>query len=149
MADLGPDPTTPSEDARSLPSSTSESNVVPASGKRQAFRDVRRQLQDTELGSPGVQKLLLDDLDRAEGECENLRGYVDRFYSADKRAAIFEERARGQTAFEILFTVGIGVGSAVLGLAPYFWDATARGPLTLFVGFSLILGATAARIVKK
>src|SRR5579862_4205230 len=75
--------------------------TVSTSGKRQAFRDIRRQLQETELGNPGVQKLLLDELETAESECEVLQGYVDRYHEADKKAAILEERLKTHTALEI------------------------------------------------
>jgi hypothetical protein len=42
---------------------------TPTTGRRQAFRDLRRQLTDEDLGSAGVQKLLLDELERAESQC--------------------------------------------------------------------------------
>jgi hypothetical protein len=129
---------------------TLQSTIVATStGKRQAFRDIRRQLQDADLSSPGVQKLLLDELDQSESECELLQAYVERFHEADKRAAVLEEKLKASTAFDILFSVGIGLGCAIMGLSPLFWSDGARGPMALVVGFLLVSGATAARVYKK
>lgn len=119
---------------------------VATTGKRQAFRDIRRQLQEQELANPGVQKLLLEELETADAKCEILEGYVDRFHEADKRAAILEEKLRPQTALEICFGFGVGLGCAIMGLAPLFWDTSIRGPIVLAVGVLLVVGATIARI---
>lgn len=123
--------------------------TVAPTGRRQAFRDIRRQLQEAELASPGVQKLLLEDLERAESECDVLQGYVERYHQADKRAAVLEERLRTHTAVEILFGVGISVGSAIIGFVPSLWDASAKGPVALALGVLLVGGASIARIVKR
>lgn len=123
--------------------------TVATTGKRQAFREIRRELTDAELASPGVQKLLLDNLDRAESDCEVLQAYVERFHEADKRAAVLQEKLRTETAFEILFTVGVGIGCAIIGLAPSFWDQSAKGPIALAVGIVLVTGSAAARVYKK
>ena len=122
---------------------------TPPSGRRQALRDLRRQLTDQDLTSPGAQKLLLDELERVDAECELLRGYVTRFHDADKRAAVLEERLRTQTALEVAFGVGVGVGGAIVGLAPSFWASPPRGYIALGVGLLLVLGGTVARVVKR
>jgi len=123
--------------------------TVATTGKRQAFRDIRRQLQEAELTNPGVQRLLLEELERADTECEILQGYVQRYYEADKRAAVLEERLRSQTAFEVLFGVGVSLGSAIIGLSPSLWDVTSKGPIALAVGIVLVARSTVARIVKR
>jgi hypothetical protein len=123
--------------------------AVATTGKRQAFRDIRRQLQEQELSSPGVQKLLLEELETADAKCDVLEGYVERFHEADKRAAVLQEKLTTQTAFDILFGAGVGLGCAIMGLAPLFWDGSIKGPITLGVGFLLVAGTTAARIVKQ
>lgn len=123
--------------------------TVAPTGKRQAFRDIRRQLQETELANPGVQRLLLEDLERAEGQCDILQGYVARYHEADKRSAILEEKLRTQTAIEIFFGVGLGVGCMMLGLVPSIWDATFKGPVFLITGIILVVGAVGARVIKR
>lgn len=123
--------------------------TVAATGGRQAFLNLRRQLTESELANSGVQKLLLDQLDRADSECESLTGYVERFHEADKRAAVLEEKLRTQTAFEIIVAAAIAIGSAIIGLAPSLWDKSSTGPITLIIGFLLVLGAVIARLFRK
>lgn len=126
----------------------SDIEPTPASGRRQALRDLRRELTDEDLASPGVQKMLLDDLERADSECELLTAYVTRFHDTDKRAAVLDEKLRTQTALEIAFGVGVGLGCAIMGMAPSFWATQPLGALTLVVGFLLTVGATVARMIK-
>jgi hypothetical protein len=128
---------------------TASITTVAAVGRRQSFRAIRRELQEAELTNPGVQRLILEDLETAESECEAIREYVERYHEADKRAAVLEEKLRTHAALEILFAVGLGMGFAIVGLAPYFWDGTLRGPAALLVGAVLIIGSVAARIVKR
>jgi hypothetical protein len=132
----------------SEPRSTAGTSV-PASGRRQAFRDVRRELTDADLASPGVQKMVLDELERAETECEQLRAYIERYHEADKRAAILEEKLRPARAAEVAFGVGVGLGGAIVGLAPFFWENRLQGLLCLLVGILMIFGSIISRMVKK
>src|SRR5258708_6140348 len=76
---------------------TTETTALTATettGRRQVFRDIRRQLEEGDLASKGVQKLLLNELETSEGDCEALRAYVERFHEADKRAAVLDERLK-------------------------------------------------------
>jgi hypothetical protein len=146
--DLPPSaPVSQTKGVDSLPPAQSDA-TIPANG-RQAFRDIRRQLSEQDLSSTGVQKLLLDELERAEARCEVLNGYVERFHMADKRAAILEEQNRTVVALEIIFAVGIGVGCAIIGLAPLFWADQPKGYLALAIGVVLIVGSSIARMVKR
>lgn len=129
----------------------SDQPTIPPTGKRQAFRDIRRQLTNEDLASPGVQKLLLDELEQAEADCEVLQGYVGRYHEADKSAAVLEEKLKTANVIEIMFGVGVGIGGAVIGLAPLFWTEAEqpKGYIALGVGLLLSLGATIARVVKR
>jgi hypothetical protein len=93
--------------------------------------------------------MLLDELERADADCERLGSYVERFHDADKRAAILEERERTQTAIEVLFGVGVGLGGGIMGVAPAFWSNQPAGWLALVLGFLLVVGASVARIIKR
>jgi hypothetical protein len=93
--------------------------------------------------------MLLDELEKAEAQCETMQAYMTRFHEADKRAAVLEERQRPANAVEVAFGVGVGLGGAIMGLAPTFWENQPEGWLALAVGFLLIVGATVVRIVKR
>jgi hypothetical protein len=122
---------------------------TPPTGRRQAFRDLRRQLTDEELRNPGVMKLVLDEFEKAEIDNEILRAYVDRFYQADKRAAVLEEKLKTATALEVFFAVGLAVGAMIVGLGPFLWqEEAAYGVLCLIVGGVLLIGSVIARFVK-
>lgn len=134
-------------EATSPEPSTSEETLP--SGRRQAFRDLRRALTDQELISPGVVKLLLDELEQAECVRDRLDGCLEQFHAADKRAAVLEERVRISTATEILFAVGLSVGSALLGLMPAIpTDAPYRVGI-IAAGVLLVLGSIIARVVQR
>ena len=129
--------------------SASDQPSVAPTGKRQAFRDLRRQLTDDELSGPGVQKLILDELEQSEAECEVLQGYIQRYHEADKRAAVLEERTKTARVIEILHGAMLALGGAIIGLTPVFWPNRLLTFLTLSLGSLLVLLAVIARILKQ
>ena len=138
------------KDIESRPLDQENGVSVPASGRRAAFRDVRRELTDAELSGPGVLKLLLDNLEEAWAEIEKLRSYVTRFHEADKKAAVLTEKVTAVTAIEILFGVGVGLGGTIIGLTPYFYSVKPEyGQITALVGLTMMIGSAIGRIVKK
>jgi hypothetical protein len=130
---------------------TTETTALTATettGRRQVFRDIRRQLEEGDLASKGVQKLLLNELETSEGDCEALRAYVERFHEADKRAAVLDERLKTNTGMEIMFAVGLVIGGALIGWAPTLWDGSSKGPIALAIGVVLVAGSAIAKAVK-
>jgi len=123
--------------------------LAPPIGRRLALRGLRRELSNEDLASPGAQKLLLDALERADADCEQFEAYVERYYQAAQRAAVLEERLRTNTALEVLFASMITLGGAIMGLSPFFWDKTSRGPIALVVGAALIVCGAVARFIKR
>src|SRR5687768_1906151 len=84
--------------------------TAPSSGRRAALRDLRRQLTDDELANPGVHKLLLDEIERADLECSELREYREKYFVSERSVAVLQEKVRAGTALEIMFGVGVGLG---------------------------------------
>ncbi len=120
-------------------------------GRRQAFQYIKRQLAPEELANPGTQKLILDLLITTEAERDELKAYVPKYYEADKRAGVLEEKLKSNKVNEIMFGVGVGIGCAIIGLAPFFYEKiNAEGGLIVFgVGIVLTVGFTIGRIVYK
>lgn len=123
---------------------------VPARGQRDALSNVRRPLEEDELSESGAQKLLLDALDRADEQLAELEKYRPRYYEADKRAAVLEERLKFSNALEVVFGVGVGLGGAIVGTVPYLWNLDSlAGVIALVIGIGLVIGAAVARKVHK
>jgi hypothetical protein len=122
---------------------------VPTFGKRQSFRNIARSLSAEELCHPGVVKLTIENLDRAEEECEDLRSYMDKFHAADVERNILREQLKAIRALEVAFAVLIGLGCAVIGVTPSFWDATERGPIALGLGIAMVCGGIVVRVVRR
>jgi hypothetical protein len=106
-----------------------------------AFDRLKRELSDDELASPGVHKLLLETLARAEDELSTLRAFRDKFHSADKGKGILEEKLKVRRASEAVSMGSLAVGSAALGYAPILtstayggWVAVAFGTVLIGVG---------------
>ena len=123
--------------------------AVKAKVGRKAFSGAHRELNDTELSSPAVQKLLLDEIDRLERENNELMEYRSRFHDADKRAAVLEQKNTIRTSQEVLSLACITVGGAALGYAPSLWVFHQPSTYMFFAfGLVLVLGGIAAKVVK-
>ncbi|MDD4993030.1 MAG: hypothetical protein PHR83_12435 [Paludibacter sp.] len=141
---------TPPEPDPKSPIDPIETGKTPLTGKRLALRSVKKQLTDEELAQSGTQKMLLEMLEDAENEADNMKTYVSSFYEADKKAAILGEKLNADKSIEIFFGVGVGLGGAIFGLVPFFWvkDVT-FGLICLVVGLSLTIGSCIGRAVKR
>lgn len=123
--------------------------IVPVYKGRRSLSRVRRELTDEELSSTAVQKLLLDELDRLETERGELLDYREKYYAAEGRASVLEERERRSLAFEVLSSACFVLGAAAIGYAPALWHDQPAGWLALVFGFLLIGGGIWAKTVRK
>lgn len=129
---------------------TDDIKPVPTHGKMSSFGGIRRQLTDDELKSPAVQKLLLDMLEEAIRDRDELKTVVPRFHDADKRAGLLAERLNADRAVEVFFASNLALGGIFLGYIPLFWGIDVLyGIMSLVVGIALIVVACAGRLVKR
>ena len=137
------------EDQEPQPSS-SQPAPEPAKSRssRRALSSLRRELSDKELLSPAVQKLLLDEIDRLEGEHAELSGFRGRFHEADKRAAVLEQKNSINTGQEIVSITCITIGGALIGYAPSVWASPPTGAVVLISGAVLIVLGVVAKVVR-
>ena len=126
-----------------------EANASDAPKGRRSFARMRRELTDEELQNAGVQKFLLDETDRLEADCAALRGYVEKFHSADKRACVLEEKIKPQSAIDVLTGGALAVGSASIGYAPNAWANQPSGWIFLVFGAILVVVGIVAKWVAK
>lgn len=116
---------------------------------RRSLSKIRRELSDDELSSPAVQRMLIDEIERLERENTDLREFRDRFYSADKKAALLEERSKKLLSGEIIFGACLTIGAAAIGYAPAAWSDQPSGYLSLIFGGVLVVGGICSRLVQR
>jgi len=129
-------------------SGNTEPEQVKSRFGRQAFTSLRRELSDDELASPGVQKMLLAEIERLEAETAKLGSYQDKFYIADKKATVLEEKNKVQIAHEIITLSCITLGGVSLGYAPAVWSYGSTGFIAIAVGAILIICGIVSKAVK-
>ena len=133
-----------------------EPQDIPSAGKdiavpkmRQAFSKLGMELSQDELASSGVRKLLLAEIAWLEQDNFRLNSYQDEYYQADKERAILKEQAKTFVFLEILYSLGLTLSAALIGLTPSFNVAGAGGWITLGISTAMIVGSVIAKLVKK
>jgi hypothetical protein len=115
---------------------------------RRALSRLKRELTDEELSSPGVQKLLLDSLERAEEENTDLKSFRDRYYDSDKQRGILGEKLKTHIALDVVSTGCIAVGAAAIVYAPVAWEHQPNGEIALGFGIVMTIVGTIAKLVR-
>jgi len=94
-------------------------------GERQDYAKPQRpyshlpfNLKPEELSQEGVQKMLLGEISRLDARVSDLSDFERQFHERDKDCAVFRSRQKRDTMLEILYTVAIAVGAALLGWLP-------------------------------
>jgi hypothetical protein len=79
---------------------------------RKALSQVKRELSEADLATSGVQKMLIDDLERAEDEISDLKTFRDKFYTTDTELAVSKEKLKTRLSIEVISTGCIALGAA-------------------------------------
>jgi hypothetical protein len=131
------------------PDETGASPVqVPIPKKRKALARLKRELNDEELATPGVQKMLVEELERVEEENIELCKFREKFFAADKELAVKTEKLRGWGSMEVISTGCIAVGAAALVYVPEAWRTQPNGWIALTFGFVLTLVGILAKVIR-
>lgn len=115
---------------------------------RQSFGKVRRELTEEELDSSGVQKMLLDEVDRLEGAEFELKSTSEKFHRANTQLEVANQRLREHRASEIISTGTVSIGSILFGAAFNWKDDNTLFGLLVFVGLALIVIGVVAKVVR-
>lgn len=131
-------------DKDSQPESVETSDY--SKSRQGAFANLRYDLTDEDLKSPGVQKLLLNEIVRLENLELSLKGFKDKYHKIDKECAVLKESQRSLKVLEILYAVGLIIGALLLGLLPsvgkHEWILGGAGVV-------LILVSVIAKVIRK
>lgn len=131
-----------------------ETGATPVSGQepksRKTFSRIKVELSDEELASPGVQKMIVEELGRCQDTISSMESYREKFYEVDKKLAIEVEKGKKNLATEIVSGGCLAVGSAAIGYAPSLTSLPLAGYLAVaFAVVLIIVGVVAKAILLK
>ena len=101
------------------------------------YRDLSRELTESEWKSSGTRKLILEQLAQLANEVNELKEYRSGFYEKDKESAVLKQKLRKATAADMLFDFCLAVGGILVGLVTFLYD---KGFLIIGM-FLFIVGA--------
>jgi hypothetical protein len=128
---------------------TSAESASHIKSSRKAFSKLATELTDDELSSPGVQKMLLAEISRLESAVMYSESYKDRYHNADKDREVLKEKEKTFIFSEILYSVSLTLGAALIGLTPSIKSSEVSPTIIGIVGFLLVGGAIVAKVVRK
>lgn len=133
------------------PTEDERAEIIPRVGKtRKSFSKIGIELSEDDLKNQGVQKLLLAEISNLEQEVFKLESFKDQFHEVDKSNEVLKEKQKTFLFAEILYSVGLTVGSLLIGLTPSMKSADGSDSYTtLGVGAILIIGSILSKVVRK
>jgi len=115
-----------------------------------AYGGLPRGLTSEELSQSGTQKLILNDLKRAELKVSELEPYREKYHSVFTEKSILEEKLVKTKQSEILYSFCITVGGVIIGLAKIFYESkSGLTAIMVAIGIALILGGILFKIYYK
>lgn len=110
------------------------SDVKPATS-RKSLAKISRELRDEDLASPVAQKMMLDELERLEAECEKGKSHQADFHRADKECAVLREKLKSNKAVEVVILACSTLGGIALGFSTTTnWQVGALGAILVVAG---------------
>lgn len=116
--------------------------------KKDAFSLIDRQVSESDLKSLGTLRWLLNEHDKYEECIKQLDDYKEKFYNCDKEKSVIEEKLKNSTSFDILYSLSLSAGSALIGVAPSISDDISKWILSI-IGGLLFIGGIITKIVHK
>lgn len=114
---------------------------------------LRRDLTQEHLKEEGTQRMLLGDLDRLERENDDLRGFRDRYYTADKNCEVSNTKLSGlkarwadQNGQSILSSVCFTTGGAILSFSAAVYHDKALFFSSLIIAAGTIIAAAVTQL---
>lgn len=118
-------------------------SIVP----RSPYSRIRREISEEDLASPAVQKILLGEVDKLQSQVCELELIESRFHVTDKKAAVLEEKLKAVNSHEVLYSLCLTIGSAVIGASSIIWNS-GYGWIAIAIGSILVVGGIVSRGMK-
>ncbi len=87
-----------------------------------AYGNLVRGLTSEELAQSGTQKLILNDLSKAEVRVQELTPFVDKYYTVFTQKSVLEEKLKKSTRAEVLYAFSMTIGGLIVGLGKIFLE---------------------------
>ncbi len=113
-----------------------------------AYGNLPRGLTPEELAQSGTQKLILNDLSKAEAKVQELAPYLDKYYNVFTQKSVLDEKLKKSARAEVLYSFSMTIGGLIFGLGKIFLDKD--GVLAAFmfgIGGLLIIGGLAFKFL--
>lgn len=108
---------------------------------------IKREISETDLQSPAVQRILLGEVDKLQYRVVNLERIEGQFHAVDKKCEVLEEKIKSLTSQEVLYGFCLTVGAVIIGLSSLVWK-DGYGWVAISIGSSLIVGAVLSKAIK-
>lgn len=108
----------------------------PLSKGRKAYRNLKRGLSKKELASSGVQKMMLEDIERLMVENQNLQEFQSKYYQAETKRQVLEQKLTIHWSHEAIYTLCVIAGGA---LFTHGLNLSAGNTKYVFLGFGVLL----------
>ena len=120
---------------------TLQLNVGTTNKSPDAYGNLVRGLTFEELSQTGTQKLILNDLSKAEAKVSELEPYREKYYNVFTEKSILEEKLAKTKRSEILYSFCITSGGIIIGLAKIFLETNGKlAAIMITIGALLIIG---------
>lgn len=127
-----------------------KTHVSPDVKNMDAYGALSRGLTPEELSQSGTQKLILNDLSRAESKVRELEPFRDMYYETLAQKMVQDEKLIKTKQSEILYSFCITVGGVIIGLAKIFYEKSGGvTAIMVTIGATLIIGGILFKIYYK
>jgi hypothetical protein len=117
--------------------------------KRDALAGVERLLSIADMQHAGVQKMVLDRLDRAEAGVRELERYRDQYYVVKEQLAVTASNLERVLSLDVLQSTMLGVGCMTLGFLPTAWGNWKLTVIAAIAGIGLVAGSYFSKARKR
>jgi hypothetical protein len=131
------------------PSTAPQPGASVAYKGRRAFDRVQREIDDSDLATPAVGRMLIADVERLERETALLVDFRDKYFAARESLATYRERERKSRSGEIIFGGCLALGGAAMGYAPVAWSHQPNGIFSLVFGAILMIIGMWSRVAMR
>jgi hypothetical protein len=115
---------------------------------RRSLSKLRRELSEEELASSGVQKVLLDEIDRLETDNSKMISLQEDYQKISIDLARLKEKYKNNSSMDIIHIACISLGGISAGYAPSVWNSQPTGWIALIIGVILISVGISAKAIK-